>query len=109
MGGWGTRVTLSTYAAACDACIGATIVLPIASWERRFIEEQQLIDMAEGDDTGEGKVEIGSAEDGGDGSADGVYSMMLMSSTHHRFAGLFTIQRSGASPVTQLLVRGSPA
>merc|ERR1719223_1808325 len=33
--------------------------------------------------------------------------MMLMSSTHHRFAGLFTIRRPGARPVTQLLVRGS--
>ena len=84
-------------------------MLPIASWERRFIQEQQLIDIAEGDDTGEGKVEIGSTEDGGGGSADGVYSMMLISSTHHRFPGLFTIQKSGASPVTQLLVRGSPA
>ena len=37
------------------------------------------------------------------------YGMMLMSSTHHRFAGLFTIRRPGARPVTQLLVRGSPA
>ena len=41
--------------------------------------------------------------------ADGLYGVMLMSSTHHRFAGLFTIRRPGARPVTQLLVRGSPA
>ena len=37
------------------------------------------------------------------------YGMMLMSSTHHRFAGLFTIRKPGAPAVTQLLVRGSPA
>ena len=37
------------------------------------------------------------------------YGMMLMSSAHHRYAGLFTIRKPGASPVTQILVRGSPA
>ena len=80
-----------------DACKGATVVLPIASWERRFILER-FIDTAQSDDF-----------DGSDGSADGFYGMMLMSSTHHRFSGLFTIRRPGAPPVTQLLVRGSPA
>ena len=108
----------------CTAvCIGATIVLPIASWERRFILERRFIDTAEGDDSSQakgddsgqakghdsGQVEgDGGGEDGGGGSADGFYGMMLMSSTHHRFAGLFTIRRPGAPPVTQLLVRGSP-
>ena len=80
-----------------DACKGATIVLPIASWERRFILERS-IDTAQSDDF-----------DGSGESADGFYGMMLMSSTHHRFSGLFTIRRPGAPPVTQLLVRGSPA
>ena len=44
-----------------------------------------------------------------DGFKDGFYGMMLMSSTHHRFAGLFTIRKPGVLPVTQFLVRGSPA
>ena len=83
-------------------------MLPIASWERRFIGERQLIDTAQSDDAdqGGGEVEGGG---GSGGSADGFYGMMLMSSTHHRFAGLFTIRKPGAPPVTQLLVRGSPA
>ena len=103
---------------------GATIMLPIASWERRFI------DMAQGNDAGQsgGEVEVGSGEDGsgggagqakgddsdfgggedgGSGSVDGLYGMMLMSSTHRRYAGLFTIRKPGAPAVTQLLVRGS--
>ena len=80
-------------------------MLPIASWERRFI------DMAQSDDVGQGggEVKVGSGEEGGGGSAGGSYGMMLMSSTHHRYAGLFTIRKLGARPVTQLLVRGSPA
>ena len=83
--------------------------------------------MAQSNDAGQGEVEVGSGdgsavqpegddsgsggeEDGSDGSADGrLHGMMLMSSTHHRFAGLFTIRKPGALPVTQLLVRGSPA
>ena len=83
-------------------------MLPIASWERRFIGERRFIDTAQSDDAdqGEGEVEGGG---GSGGSADGFYGMMLMSSTHHRFSGLFTIRRPGAPPVTQLLVRGSPA
>ena len=100
--------------------IGATVVLPIASWERRFIWERRFDEaegddsgQAEGDDSGQAKgddFELGGGEDdGGDESADGFYGMMLMSSTHHRFAGLFTIRRPGAPPVTQLIVRGSPA
>ena len=108
----------------CTAvCIGATIVLPIASWERRFILERRFIDTAEddsglakgddsgqakGDDSGQAKGDGGGEDGGGGGSANGFYGMMLMSSTHHRFAGLFTIRRPGAPPVTQLLVRGSP-
>merc|ERR1719424_628955 len=89
-----------------DYLAGATIVLPIASWERRFIGERRFIDTAQSDDAdqGEGEVEGGG---GSGGSADGFYGMMLMSSTHHRFAGLFTIRKPGAPPVTQLLVRGS--
>eukprot|EP00964_Phaeocystis_antarctica_P069567 scaffold42292_cov67-Phaeocystis_antarctica.AAC.2 len=86
-----------------DACKGATIVLPIASWERRFILER-FIDTAQSDD-----FDGGGGEDGSGGSADGFYGVMLMSSTHHRFSGLYTIRRPGAPPVTQLLVRGSPA
>ena len=101
---------------------GARIRLPIVSWERRFI------DMAQSSDAGKGEAEVGSgdqsagqqpegddySESGGEGDgngrgADGLYGVMLMSSTHHRFAGLFTIRRPGARPVTQLLVRGSPA
>ena len=63
------------------------------------------------DEAGQGgvKVEVGSGEDGSAGGADGSFGMMLVSSTHHRFAGLFTIRKPGAPPVTQLLVRGSPA
>ena len=91
-------------------------MLPIASWERRFI------DMAQGNDAGQsgGEVEVGSGEDGSAGGGagqtkgddsdfgvDGLYGMMLMSSTHHRYAGLFTIRKPGAPAVTQLLVRGS--
>ena len=118
-----------------DVCTGATIVLPIAGWERRFILERRFINTAEGDDSGQaegdgsgraeaddsgraeaddsGRVEaddsdLGGGEDGGGGNADGFYGMMLMSSTHHRFAGLFTIRKPGAPPATQLLVRGSP-
>ena len=83
---------------ASDACLGATIMLPIANWKRRFI------DMAQSDDAGQGEGEV----EGGGGSIDGFYGMMLMSSTHHRFAGLFTIRKPGAPPVTQLLVRGLP-
>ena len=83
-----------------DACIGATIMLPITSWERRFI------DMAQNDDAGKGGGEVGSGEDGSGGGADGV---MLISTTHHRYAGLFTIRKAGAPPVTKLLIRGSPA
>ena len=82
---------------------GATIVLPIAGWERRFIWERRVIDTAQ-----RSSSEGGGGEDEAGGSADGFYGMMLMSSTHHRFAGLFTIRRPGAPPVTQLLVRGSP-
>ena len=99
-------------------------MLPIAGWERRFIWERRF-DEAEGDDSGQAKgddsgqaegddsgqakgddFELGGVEDGGDGTADGFYGMMLISSTHHRFAGLFTIRKPGAPPVTQLLVRG---
>ena len=79
--------------------------------------------MAQSNDAGQGEVEVGSGDgsagqpegddsgSGGEegGSADGLHGMMLMSSTHHRFAGLFTIRKPGALPVTQLLVRGSPA
>ena len=77
-------------------------MLPIASWERRFI------DLAQGNDAGQsgGEVEVGSGEDGSSGGADGV---MLISTTHHRYAGLFTIRKAGAPPVTKLLIRGSPA
>ena len=125
---------------------GATVRLPIVSWERRFI------DMAQSNDADQGVVEVGSGdgsagqpegavsasggekdgsggsgdgsagqqpegddsesggeEDGSIGSADGLHGMMLMSSTHHRYAGLFTIRKPGAPPVTQLLVRGSLA
>ena len=103
-------------------------MLPVASWERRFISEQQLINFAARDDSSQGEVEVssgdvgvdnGSSEEDGSGSisadnssaeritnADGSYGMMLISSTHHRFAGLFTIRRPGATSVTQLLVRG---
>ena len=118
-----------------DVCTGATIVLPIAGWERRFILERRFINTAEGDDSGQvegddsgqaegdgsgraeaddsGRVEaddseFGGGEDGGGGNADGFYGMMLMSSTHHRFAGLFTIRKPGSPTVTQLLVRGPP-
>ena len=118
-----------------DVCTGATIVLPIAGWERRFILERRFINTAEGDDSGQvegddsgqaegdgsgraeaddsGRAEaddseFGVGEDGGGGIADGFYSMMLMSSTHHHFAGLFTIRKPGAPPATQLLVRGPP-
>ena len=140
---WGiATVTPATYALPHDACVGATVVLPIASWERRFIWERRF-DEAEGDDSGQSKsddsgqakgddsgeaegddsgqaegddsgqakgndFELGGVEDGGDGIADGFYGMMLISSTHHRFAGLFTIRKPGAPPVTQLLVRGPP-
>ena len=83
-------------------------MLPIASWERRFIGERQLIDTTQSDDAGQGGGEV-EGGGGSGGTADGVYSMMLVSSTHHRFAGLFTIRRPGAPPVTKLLVRGSPA
>ena len=113
--------------------VGATVVLSITSWERRFILEQRLVDLVQNDNAGleqwlvelamaqnntagevnstaqgEGEVEGGSGEDKSGGSADGSYGMMLMSSTHHHFAGLFTIRKPGAPPVTQLLVRGSP-
>ena len=113
------------YAPPHDDCTGATIVLPIASWERRFIWERQFIDMAgnddssqpEGDDSGQAEGDNSSQPEGDDselgggegGSANGFYGMMLMSSTHHRYAGLFTIRKPGAPPVTQLLVRGSLA
>ena len=56
-----------------------------------------------------GGEEVGSGEVGNGGGADSFYGVMLMSSTHHRYAGLFTIRKPGAPPVTQLLVRGSPA
>ena len=79
-------------------------MLPIASWERRFIDMAQSDDV----DQGGGEVEVGSGEEGGGGSAGGSYGVMLMSSTHHRYAGLFTIRKPGAPAVTQLLVRGSP-
>ena len=105
---------------------GARITLPIVSWERRFI------DMGQSNDAGQGEVEVSSkdgsagqpegddSESGGNmshtadiGSGEDVgnrrYGMMLMSSTHHRYAGLFTIRKPGALPVTRLLVRGSPA
>ena len=107
-------------------------MLPITSWERR------LIDMAQSDEAGQGggeveissgedgsgggadgqsndarpggdEVEVGSGEDGNGGGADSVFGVMLMSSTHHRYAGLFTIRKPGSPPVTQLLVRGSLA
>ena len=80
-------------------------MLPIASWERRFIN------IAQSDDTGQsgGEVEVSSGEVGTSGGADDFYGMMLMSSTHHRYAGLFTIRKPGAPSVTQLLVRGLPA
>ena len=106
----GVRPPLHAFHMHCphDACKGATIVLPIASWERRFIGERQLIDTAQSDDAGHGEGEV-EGGGGSGGSVDGFYSMMLMSSTHHRFAGLFTIRKPGAPPVTQLLVRGSPA
>ena len=121
--------------AICHACLmhhtargvlGGTVVLPIASWERRFISKERFaVDTAEGDDSvhrlndtaeadksGRGEGEFGGEENGGDGGADGFmdgfYGMMLMSSTHHRFAGLFTLRKPGMLPVTQLLVRGSP-
>ena len=104
-------------------------MLPIASWERRFISKEQfVVDTAEGDDdsvhrlndtaeadkSGQGEGESGGDEGNGDrgvadGFKDGIYGMMLMSSTHHRFAGLFTIRKPGVLPVTQFLVRGSPA
>ena len=116
-------------------CIGATIMLPIASWERRFIsptfmaqsdEAAQggvVVEVGSGENgsgggadgqngevgQGEVKVEVGNGEDGSTGGADGSFDMMLVSSTHHRFAGLFTIRKPGAPPVTQLLVRGSRA
>ena len=83
-------------------------MLPIASWERRFIGEQQSVDTAQSDDAGHGGGEV-EGGGGSGGSTDGFYGMMLVSSTHHRFAGLFTIRKPGAPPVTQLLVRGSPA
>ena len=110
-------------------------MLPIAGWERRFILERRFINTAEGDNSGQvegddsgqaegdgsGRAEaddsgrakgddseFSGGEDGGGGNADGFYGMMLMSSTHHRFAGLFTIRKPGAPPATQLLVRGSP-
>ena len=106
--------------------VGATIVLPIASWERRFISEQRLdlsrnskqhVGMKQNDDAGQGGGEDGTADSSADGSADGsandvsgdgFYGMMLMSSTHHRFSGLFTIRGPRSPPVTQLLVRGAP-
>ena len=119
---WGiaTTVTPATYALPHDGGTYTSIVLPIASWERRFIWERQFIDTAEGDDSSQaegdnsGQAEgddstFGGGGDGGSENADGLYGMMLMSSTHHRFAGLFTIRKPGAPPVTQLLVRGSPA
>ncbi len=83
---------------ASDACLGATIMLPIANWKRRFI------DMAQSDDAGQGggEVEVGGGEEGGGASAGGSYGMMLMSSTHHRYAGFFTIRKLGARLVTQL-------
>jgi len=110
-------------------------MLPIASWERRFIsptfmaqsdEAAQggvVVEVGSGENgsgggadgqngevgQGEVKVEVGNGEDGSTGGADGSFDMMLVSSTHHRFAGLFTIRKPGAPPVTQLLVRGSPA
>ena len=83
-------------------------MLPTASWERRFIGERQFIDTAQSDDAGQGGGEV-EGGGGSGGSIDGVYGMMLVSSTHHRFAGLFTIRKPGAPPVTQLLVRGSLA
>ena len=95
-------------------------MLPIASWERRFISKERFVETAEDDDSvhrlndtaeadksGPGKGESGG-EGNGDDFMDGFYGMMLMSSTHHRFAGLFTIRKPGVLPVTQLLVRGSP-
>uniref|UniRef100_A0A7S0F1E8 Uncharacterized protein n=1 Tax=Phaeocystis antarctica TaxID=33657 RepID=A0A7S0F1E8_9EUKA len=91
----------SVLSITVDYLAGATIVLPIASWERRFILER-FIDTAQSDD-----FDGGGGEDGSGGSADGFYGVMLMSSTHHRYAGLFTIRKLGARPVTQLLVRGS--
>ena len=107
-------------------------MLPIASWERRFIDMAQSDDVDQGGgevevgsgedgngggadgqngEAGQGgvKVEVGNGEDGSTGGADGSFGMMLVSSTHHHFAGLFTIRKPGAPPVTQLLVRGSPA
>ena len=83
-------------------------MLPIASWERRFILPTLMTQSDEAAQGG-GEVEVGSGEDGSAGGADGPFGMMLVSSTHHRFAGLFTIRKPGAPPVTQLLVRGSPA
>ena len=110
-------------------------MLPIASWERRFISSTLMaqsddagqgggeVEISSGEDgngggadgqsndagQGGGEVEVGSGEDGNSGGADSFYGMMLMSSTHHRYAGLFTIRKPGAPPVTQLLVRGSLA
>ena len=104
-------------------------MLPIAGWERRFISKERLVvdtaegnddsvhrlnDTAEADKSSQGDGESGGDDEGNgdlvaDGFKDGFYGMMLMSSTHHRFAGLFTIRKPGVLPVTQLLVRGSPA
>ena len=98
---------------------GATIRLPIVSWERRFI------DIGQNNDAGQGEVEVGSGDgmagqlegddsesggedDGSGGSADGLHGMMLMSSTHHRYAGLLTIQawsaRRNAAARTRIVI-----
>ena len=110
-------------------------MMPIASWERRFISSTLMaqsddagqgggeVEISSGEDgngggadgqsndarPGGGEVEVGSGEVGNGGGADSFYGVMLMSSTHHRYAGLFTIRKPGALPVTQLLVRGSLA
>ena len=43
---------------ASDACLGATIMLPIANWKRRFIDMAQSDDV----DQGGGEVEVGSGD-----------------------------------------------
>ena len=78
--------------------------------------------MAQSNDAGQGEVEVGSGDgsagqpegddsgSGGEegGSADGLHGMMLMSSTHHRYAGLLTIQawsaRRNAAARTRIVI-----
>lgn len=87
-------------------CTGAKASLSVAGWERRFVDTLGLDDVSHGEGDRENSDGAGQGDRGEAGNGNGIYGMMLISSTHHRFSGLFTTRGPRAPPLTQLLVRG---